>query len=1773
MRKGHRGAVSKLIKKFEEVKGDESAPGIDELSNIASALQKKLTVITELNDKILAALDEEEIEAEIPESDEYIFNLESTIQQVKRLIQTRTSRLNVHAHSFPSSQDPAASTSISTDAQSFTPQPPLVTGLVNSENESQVHAQESQRNVPHMSASVSSSIYHRLPKLDLPVFDGDVLEWQSFWDSYESAIHTNQSLSDVQRFTYLKSLLKYDALQTVSGFAITNINYGKAVALLHERYGQKHRIVQTYMQALLDLPAPMNTISSLRTFFDKTEIYIRGLESLDQMESSYGALLVPVILKKIPDEIRKNIAREHGSSNWSLSELRKCLLKELNVMEAGNSIVAHAETLPTTATFFTNTKPQTKPYHKSKPPSKSQIQPSGNDILHSKRVCAFCRGPHSSADCTTIIDYTERISIVKRDHLCFNCLGRHRVADCKSKSKCRHCSRKHHTGLCKDALQRTDAKTPAQDTSTENHNAKESSASVQLHSSLTHSQGHVLLKTAIGPVSSGQTSIDANILLDEGAQRSFITTDLARKLELVPTGKEALSISGFGDARGNMREFPTATVYLQTEAETIPLDVLIVPDIAVPLKTYPSNTKTMSHLKGLKLAHPAMNDGYFEIMMLIGADYYWAIVQDRVVRGNGPTAVESKLGYLLSGPIDACNKSPATSMMNIMTAHSVEEVDLEKFWKVESLGIEKTEPEQSQKSYLQEYQNSCISFKDGKYYAKLPWRDNHSVLPTNEEVAKRRTQQVIQRLKRDPALLQVYGDIISEQERRGFIEKIPECDQPVSKIHYIPHHPVRKESATTPIRIVYDCGCRSLLDSPSLNDCLMNTPPTLNDITSLFLRFRSHKYAVTTDIEKAFLNIGLAEEDRDATRFYWLSNPEDPDSTLQTYRFKSVLFGATCSPFILNAVILKLLNSNKCTITDMMLKDLYVDNIVSSLPSEEMLLDYFTTGRAIFKEAGFNLRSWASNSQALTDVAKQDNIQDNEPVTKVLGLRWETQTDVISFPNKDNVPSEKALMTKRTVLRQSSSTYDPLGILSPITVRSKILMQSLWQRKFEWDEPLPEDVTTVWTDISHDLSKAAKTEISRCYFKQETDSSRDKILHVFTDSSMKAYGACAYIVSGNESSLVMARNRVAPLRSMTIPKLELMAAVVGARLCDHVMSNLQCTRVYLWSDSQIVLRWLSAETTHSTFVNNRVKDIKTLTGNYQWKYCPTDANPADLLSRGLRYDKFRDNSLWMQGPVWLTDDETWPVWAATDTTSTPADEPDEPHISSATVANIAANDEKPAGNARVIDLERFNSYEKLLRVTAYVLRFTRRHEKKTGPLSTTEIDAAALEWIRSTQQTNYPDISRCLQNDTSKKPNLVRQLNLYMDERNLIRCRGRIHNAPLDVDAKFPYLLPPKDRLTTLIIEHAHVTHLHSGLESTVTFLRQTFWIPNIRQRVRSAIHRCTICRKVSGQPYRTPEPPPLPKDRLRESPPFTVTGVDFTGALYIKGKDGNQEKVYICLFTCANTRAVHLEVVSNLTEEAFLLAFRRFAARMSTPKVMISDNALTYVASARTIERLTNATSERLATHGTTWKFIPQRAPWYGGWWERLIGLTKNCLRKVLGRSFVTLVELQTIITEVECILNDRPLTYVSSDPVDEQPLSPSHLLYGRPITSFNHPDERPEEVETNVTRDTLKGRSQRVHQITQHFWTRWRNEYLTSLREFHRYKRRDGHKARVGDVVLVHKDSPRNTWPLGVVHELLPGGDGAVRAARVRIKGGITTRPITKLYPMEINCEDNVL
>ena len=529
VRVGHKGAITKLLKKFDDNGGDFEE---DDFLTLIDTLSVKRDILVSANEKILQQTSEEDIADEIAEADEYIFHLDRKIRQIKKLAKSYTQEkvLNPNADNFvPITQTPSVN---------------HVT--LSSENAEPTHAHtslQSSESIPFMqfirqSSSVCSD-YHKLPKLNLPTFSGSTLDWLSFWDSYESAIHRNPSLSEVQKFNYLKSLLHGDASQTIAGFSMTNTYYAKAISLLQERYGQTHKIIQTYVQALLDIPPPLNTVDSLRNYYDKMETYVRGLESLGQTDDTYGSLLVPIILNKLPGEIRKNLAREHRSTNWLLSDLRRVISDELSIMETGKS-TEKLETPMASAAFLTNAR-ETKPAYK-------RTEQTADGPKQNTKACAFCKKhDHASINCTKFKTATDRLSIVKRDRLCFNCLGRHRIADCKSKSNCRNCKKRHHTSICG---------------SDKAEEKEETKSSAVLHSSLT--QG-VLLKTAISSVRAGDQTTEANILLDEGAQTSFITEGLAEKLQVKTEGEEIIELASFGDQGRQVKHMKSATIHLQTE--------------------------------------------------------------------------------------------------------------------------------------------------------------------------------------------------------------------------------------------------------------------------------------------------------------------------------------------------------------------------------------------------------------------------------------------------------------------------------------------------------------------------------------------------------------------------------------------------------------------------------------------------------------------------------------------------------------------------------------------------------------------------------------------------------------------------------------------------------------------------------------------------------------------------------------------------------------------------------------------------------------------------------------------------------------------------------------------------------------------------------------------------------------------------------------------------------------------------------------------------------
>ena len=470
---------------------------------------------------------------------------------------------------------------------------------------------------------------------------------------------------------------------------------------------------------------------------------------------------------------------------------------------------------------------------------------------------------------------------------------------------------------------------------------------------------------------------------------------------------------------------------------------------------------------------------------------------------------------------------------------------------------------------------------------------------------------------------------------------------------------------------------------------------------------------------------------------------------------------------------------------------------------------------------------------------------------------------------------------------------------------------------------------------------------------------------------------------------------------------------------------------------------------------------------------------------------------------------------------------------------------------------------------------------RNGELCADEIDYAETCWIRTIQAISFANEIDFLRNATQSKPRRVEQFALFLEEKQILRCRGRINNSIVPPTSKNPILLPSRHPFVDLLIRHTHEHVKHSAVTNTLTTLRERFWILKGRQAVKRVLKRCVTCRRLEGLPYSSYNSPDLPSFRVSDDPPFTHTGVDFAGPLYIK-QSGNSEsessKCYICLFTCASTRAVHLELTPSLTVESFLLAFRRFTSRRGLPATLISDNAKTFKGSSKDVQKIARSkeVTRYLSNNGVSWKFIVEKAPWWGGFWERLIQSVKRCLKKCIGRTTLNYDELQTLLSEVEAVVNSRPLTYVADDRDGvTYTLCPSHLINGRRITSTPNGGHF-EVVSTNAS---LTRRAKHHRHLLRQFTVQWRKTYLLNLRENHAAKSRSrcGPEIAAGDVVILKGDSTnRMFWKLAKVEELLPGRDGLVRAAIVKVansdqKPRLIRRSVKHLFPIEVNALDD--
>ncbi|XP_031339592.1 uncharacterized protein LOC116168078 [Photinus pyralis] len=751
-------------------------------------------------------------------------------------------------------------------------------------------------------------------------------------------------------------------------------------------------------------------------------------------------------------------------------------------------------------------------------------------------------------------------------------------------------------------------------------------------------------------------------------------------------------------------------------------------------------------------------------------------------------------------------------------------------------------------------------------------------------------------------------------------------------------------------------------------------------------------------------------------------------------------------------------------------------------------------------EAKFCLRMWESNV---------DDFLEQLVVTNVLGMKWNRRSDTLScFVNVKGV--EKAT-TKRIILAEVAKIFDPLGILAPVTLVPKLLLQETWNSKLGWDESVSSEVSRKFLKWKHDIALLNLLEIPRWACRGNKQS---WTLHTFCDASKSGYAATVFLRSEINGTgmvqLLMAKSRVAPLKDITINRLELISCEIGSRLCQTVENSLKLDDVnrYFWTDSTTALSWIKRNDNWGTFVGNRVKKILSNTEPEEWRHVPGSLNPADLPSRGCDARSLLE-SKWWEGPAWLKDVEQWPINKYVEN----EDEVQQERKRMVTAFNAVMKDEIP---------------------WYFPTKF----------LTVEELRVAEQKLLFMVQKEVFTDKNKSF------------PFNVEKDTSGLLRVKTRI---TMRKDSDYfvrPILLPSRHPVVDALIHEEHLDKCHAGVQYLVSHLREKVWILKGRKAIQHVIRNCVKCRRFRRK---APDPimAPLPENRVRDAHPFEIIGIDYAGPMYLK--DGS--KVCVALYTCAVYRAVHLELVTNLTTEAFLMSLRRFVARNGRPSVIYTDNGTNFVGANRLLAGLEWGRIEKeTSVQKIKWILNPPSAPWYGGWFERLVRTMKELLVRVLGSSILNYEELVTVLCDVQGVINGRPLTYVFEND-DLLPLTPSMFLQG--VREVGVPDIDMLDNKGFQKRYRLR---QRLMNDLRH---RFRKEYIGMLID--KKRKTNDITLKVGDVVLVGSDNKKRlAWPIGRITEMIRGRDGICRVAKLKTSRGVFIRPVQRLYPMEVSSED---
>ena len=1179
-----------------------------------------------------------------------------------------------------------------------------------------------------------------------------------------------------------------------------------------------------------------------------------------------------------------------------------------------------------------------------------------------------------------------------------------------------------------------------------------------------------------------------------------------------------------------------------------------------------------------------------KVDMLIGLDYCNLLPQVYQTCGN-LQLLENQFGFCLRGMMSD-NKYDRRNIQHILTrVHHVSihnntdiidvEIDnvkeqLDSFFKIENAGTE-CEPKCAKCLCLKCPTSDGISLKEKRelelierglryeeteqtWVASYPWILDPYKLPNNYNVARARLVSTENRLyKLGDDYMKLYdvswNDMIDRKiAYRLNKNEIFNYDGP---IHYIAHSEVLKESSSTPLRIVFDSS--TSFKGHRLNDYWAKGPSIINDLFGVLLRFREEQVGIVGDISKMYHTVKTDVFDQHVHRVLWrgLDRSREPDQ----YVLTSLTFGDRPSGPLATLALrytADMYKESHPLVASMINNNTYVDDVLYSVPSVQEAQKIILDTEEVLSRGGFKVKHWTISG----DVSDISNITLAEtPIEKVLGMYWTPGSDEFSYKVKINfskkvkgIREELELnrwqcinefpdnITRRKFLSAVASVYDPFGLVLPSTLPAKILMRTLVTKnlnrdnKIHWDDILDEQTINNLKDFFVSLYDLEDLSFVRCIKPKDATGNPDLI--IFSDGSEWAFGCVGYlrwtlINGGIDVRLISAKNRIAPARQITIPRLELNGAVLACRLREKNIHELtfHCNSVVHIIDSSIVLSQIHSEShMFNTFVATRISEIQMKSNLSEWYWIESKLNVADYVTKPCKPHKLKLDSMWQRGPEFLyLPQSEWPVKKNVDFET----------LSDLKISSFICEANMEFNVFNIVDIERFSNFFKFIRAVCRVLSIY-----KLKSFNGVFVEPTG-ESLKITENFVIKEVQKSLGDWNDKYKCLGPS-----EQDGFIVVGQRISKWLKDNwNQDYFILLPATHPFTSLYISYLHYLD-HAGIEITLAKLQSRFWVPGAIKLIRSIKKKCVYCRKIdesiSGQSMGQ-----VPNERMKPSPPFFHTATDLFGPLPIKDSVRRRVhgKCYGVIFVCLSSRAIYLDIVENYSTDAFLGALKRFVSIRGFPSTLHSDNGTQLTCANKQLRDITNNFNMKEvckfgSNEGMSWSFNKAGdAPWLNASCESLLRLVKNGLLKSMGDSVLTFAELQTVMYEVSNLINSRPIGRKPGSSIDDGSyLCPNDFLLGR---NNNSAPGGTFDLKSNYSK-----RLKFVQSIVNNFWKRWMRDYWHTMvvrKKWHVVKRNVCPK----DIVLV-KDSNavKGIWKIAEVISVDVGRDGLVRTVTLRYK-----------------------